>query len=80
MDMSNIWSTVSVLINLFMLLYVLRLRRKVLKSHRTIRHLSRSIHKLNSKNGDLWYKIARARAPQMAAEENTAASVTITKI
>ncbi len=80
MEMLIYSTAVCTLVNLVLLGYVLRLRRKVAKSQKAVRHLSRSIQKLNSKNGHLWYQLAQSKSGNFDGQENTATGLTVTKI
>jgi quinol monooxygenase YgiN len=74
------WTAVATVINLLALIHIVSLRRKYKKAQKIVKHLSRSIEKLNSRNGHLWYQLAQSKSIQFDLQQDTQTGLTTTKI
>lgn len=77
MDLENFYTLVLILANGVLLIHAWRMEKKFTQSNKHIKHLKRTIEKLNSKNGQLWYEIAKNKIKESESiEDNTAFTVT----
>lgn len=80
MEMLIYWTAAITLVNCVALWKIMSLRRKYDKAQKTVKHLSRSIEKLNSRNGHLWYQLAQSKSMQFELQQDTQTGMTITKM
>ncbi len=66
------------LINISCLVRLNHLRKEKIKTHKKVRQLSRTIEKLDSENGQLWYKISKNQG--MHGTDADESSFTVTSL
>lgn len=79
MNMYAIMTLVMALCTLISSLRVIQLQRSDERQRKMVRRLERTIEKLNSRNGKLWYQLARSQN-EVFDERREQTGLTITKV
>lgn len=77
MNMADLLSIVLALTILGCAIRMIQLKKANGKHRRVIRHLERSVEKLNSRNGKLWFRVMQSQAPDYRRGET---GISVTKL